>query len=424
MYSHLHSLRAMRCLLRHALSVITVAVLLATLPLLQGCDCSAADDATRDGAGYKDISANDSEAELSGVIKDGTSGLLKDGHQYDIIWSDVLGSNTDGPLPDTGGSAGPVVSTLAGTAKSGHKNGAAATALFNFPSGLTVDKNESVYVADQNNNRIRVVFNKQVADVAGSGAVGSKNGAAASAQFFDPMDVAVDSKGTIYVADQLNDLIRIISKGQVSTLAGAGLPGFKDGPAASALFSSPTGIAVDSKGNVYVADQNNDRIRLIASGKVSTLAGSGTGGFKDGPAASAKFADPSGVAVDSKGKVYVADQNNDRVRVIAGGTVSTLAGSGTIGHKDGPAASAQFDTPIDLAVDALGTVYVADQNNHCIRVIAGGSVKTLAGDGYTGYKDGPVAFAQFNFPTGVALGPSGKLYVADQINARIRVITW
>ena len=424
MRSYIQSHFFNRCLTQPWAVGITAAMLL-VLPLLSGCDCSAADDAYKDGSGgYLDGAGGDGikppkdgEAEISGVIKDGPKKL-------DILWSDILGSNTDGPPLDKGGGIGPVVSTLAGTAKSGHKNGLAATAQFNFPTGLAVDKNESVYVADQNNNRIRVVFNKQVADVAGSGAAGYADGASAVAKFFDPMDVAVDSKGNVYVADQLNDRIRLIAGGKVSTLAGAGLPGFKDGAAAAALFSSPTGIAVDSKGNVYVADQNNDRIRLIAGGKVSTLAGSGTGGFKDGAAATAQFSDPSGVAVDSKGNVYVADQNNDRVRLIAGGKVSTLAGSGTIGFKDGPAASAQFDTPIDLVVDTLGTVYVADQNNHSIRVITGGTVKTLAGDGYTGYKDGPVAVAQFNFPTGVALGPSGKLYVADQINARIRVITW
>jgi len=404
---------------------LTCLALVACLALLSGCDCAAGDGldgsgGNLDGAGGEGNAGHDAEGELTGVLKDGPP------HKLDTVWSDILGSNTDTvtpPAPDKG-SGGAMVSTLAGIAKAGHANGAAATAQFNFPSGLAVDKNESVYVADQNNNRVRVVFNKLVADVAGSGSAGYKDGPSATAQFFDPMDVAVDSKGNVYVADQLNDRIRLISGGKVSTLAGSGLPGHQNGAAASAMFSSPTGIAVDSKGDVYVADQNNDRIRLISGGKVSTLAGSGTEGIKDGPAATAQFADPAGIAVDSKGNVYVADQNNDRVRLISGGKVSTLAGSGTIGLKDGPAASARFDTPIDVVVDKKGKVYVADQNNHCVRMISGGTVKTVAGDGYTGFKDGPVATAQFNFPTGLALGPSGKLYVADQINARIRVITW
>ncbi len=351
---------------------LTCLALVACLALLSGCDCAAGDGldgsgGNLDGAGGEGNAGHDAEGELTGVLKDGPP------HKLDTVWSDILGSNTDTvtpPAPDKG-SGGAMVSTLAGIAKAGHANGAAATAQFNFPSGLAVDKNESVYVADQNNNRVRVVFNKLVADVAGSGSAGYKDGPSATAQFFDPMDVAVDSKG-----------------------------------------------------NVYVADQLNDRIRLISGGKVSTLAGSGTDGFKDGPAATAQFADPAGIAVDSKGNVYVADQNNDRVRLISGGKVSTLTGSGTIGLKDGPAASARFDTPIDVVVDKKGKVYVADQNNHCVRMISGGTVKTVAGDGYTGFKDGPVATAQFNFPTGLALGPSGKLYVADQINARIRVITW
>ena len=403
------------------LTVIAAAALL-LLPLIQGCDCNAGDVVDSDDASTRDLSAVIKDGTMA-ELGDGVTGKLKDGLKPDLLADDVLSSD-DVAQPDKGGATGPMVSTLAGVTKSGHKNGPAATAQFNFPTGLAVDKNGSVYVADQNNNRVRVVFNKQVADVAGSGAAGFLDGPSASAKFFDPMDVAVDSKGDVYVADQLNDRVRLISKGKVTTFAGAGLPGFKDGPAATALFSSPSGIAVDSKGNVYVADQNNDRVRHISGGKVSTLAGSGTGGFKDGAAAAAQFSDPSGVAVDAKGNVYVADQNNDRVRLIAGGKVSTLAGSGTIGMKDGPAASAQFDTPIDVEVDATGRVFVADQNNHAVRVVSGGKVSTLAGDGYTGYKDGPAAKAQFNFPTGLALGPKGQLYVADQINARIRVVSW
>ncbi len=398
------------------------AALILLLPLLSGCDCNTGDTVDGEDAAAQELSAVLKDSAVP-ELGDGSTGKLKDGIKPDLLADDVLSSN-DVAQPDAGVATGPMVSTLAGVTKAGHKNGAVATAQFNFPTGLVVDKNGSVYVADQNNNRVRVVFNKQVADVAGSGASGYLDGPAASAKFFDPMDVAVAANGDVYVADQLNDRIRRVSKGKVTTFAGAGLPGHKDGPAATALFSSPSGIAVDSKGVVYVADQNNDRIRVIAAGKVTTLAGSGTGGYKDGAAATAQFSDPSGVAVDSKGNVYVADQNNDRVRRIAGGKVTTIAGSGTIGMKDGPALSAQFDTPIDVEVDATGRVFVADQNNHAIRVIKGGKVSTLAGDGYTGYKDGPALKAQFNFPTGLAMGPKGKLYVADQINARIRVISW
>ena len=393
--------------------------LLASMALLQGCDCSATDSDDSGGSGYLDQGgpADGSGAEFTGTLKDGPSKKL------DILWHDILASN-DLWMPDKTTGTGLTVSTLAGNGKKGYTNGAAKGAQFNFPTGVAVDKNGSVYVADQNNNRIRVVFNGKVDLVAGNGPKGHKDGAAAGALFQDPMDVAVDSAGRVYVADELNHRIRAIYKGQVSTLAGDGYPGSKDGAATSARFSSPVSVAVDSKGDVYVADQNNHSIRLISGGKVSTLAGTGKSGFKNGAAASSQFDTPSGIAVDSSGKVYVADQNNERIRLISAGQVTTLAGSGTMGQLDGGAATAQFDSPIAVAVDNKGKVYVADQNNHCIRVIEKGQVKTLAGDGYTGFQDGPVATARFNFPTGVAVGPAGKVYVADQVNARIRVISW
>jgi len=168
-----------------------------------------------------------------------------------------------------------------------------------------------------------------------------------------------------------NTLTAQCANTDVATLSGDGTPGFANGPGATAQFSSPVGVAVDGSGNVYVADVSNNRIRKITpAGEVTTLAGTGTPGFADGPGATAQFNSPFGVAIDVSGNVYVGDQFNHSIRKITpAGDVSTLAGDGTSGFVDGPGASAQFNSPFGVAVDGSGNVYVADQNNHRIRKI-------------------------------------------------------
>ena len=195
-----------------------------------------------------------------------------------------------------------------------------------------------------------------------------------------------------------------------------------DAPAAWAMFKAPSGVAMDSTGKHYVADVKNHMIRVVHKGQVTTLAGSGTAGFADGAAAVAKFNSPIGVAVDSAGKVYVADQLNHRIRVVHNGQVTTLAGSGMDGFANGTAASAMFDTPFGVAVDGAGKVYVADKMNHRIRVVHNGQVTTLAGSGSGGYLNGASASAKFNRPIGVAVDGAGKVYVGDQFNNVIRII--
>ena len=220
----------------------------------------------------------------------------------------------------------------------------------------------------------------RVSTLAG-GPAGYADGTCAAAQFNGPSGVAVDLNGNVYVADSFNNCIRIITvRGMVSTLAGSVTAGYADGQSAAAQFNRPSGVALFSRstvngnvnGNLYVADQGNNRIRRISplGGYVGTLAGNGGGGYADGFYTDASFNNPIGVAVDGSGNVYVADQGNNRIRKITPvGVVSTLAGSGTQGGINGTGASAQFNGPSGVAVDGSGTVYVADFGNQRIQVV-------------------------------------------------------
>ncbi|WP_219621531.1 NHL repeat-containing protein [Cupriavidus pauculus] len=213
---------------------------------------------------------------------------------------------------------------------------------------------------------------------------------------------------------------------KVSTLAGSGSSGAANGIGAAASFYFPFGVAVDASGNVYVADQGNNLIRKITpTGVVSTLAGSGSSGSADGTGAAASFSYPYGVAVDASGTVYVADTFNHEIRKITStGVVSTLAGSGSSGSADGTGTAASFSTPFGVAVDASGNVYVADQGNQLIRKITPtGVVSTLAGSGSLGSTDGIGTAASFNAPSGIAVDASGNVYVVDQGSHAIRKIT-
>jgi prepilin-type N-terminal cleavage/methylation domain-containing protein len=292
-------------------------------------------------------------------------------------------ASTASPTPSVGvcpGDLGPgttinggVSTTLAGSGTAGFVDGTGTSAQFNNPNGITVDSSGIIYIADFSNHRIRkITAGGTVSTLAGSGGTGFADGTGTSAVFNYPHGVAVDTSGNVYVADQSNQRIRkITAGGVVTTLAGSGGQGFADGTGTSAAFNYPAGITVDASGNVYVADTNNYRIRKItSSGVVTTLAGSGVSGFADGTGIAAQFFNPTGVAVDSSGNVYVADAQNNRIRKItSSGVVTTLAGSGAAGFADGTGTAAQFNSPGGVAVDALGTVYVADLSNQRIRKI-------------------------------------------------------
>ncbi|HIC89749.1 MAG TPA: hypothetical protein EYP04_10170 [Anaerolineae bacterium] len=327
-----------------------------------------------------------------------------------------------------------VTLTLAG-GEGGYAEGNGTEARFSSPSSVVVDASGNVYVADAGNHRIRrIAPDGVVTTLAGNGEAGTKDGKGTEAEFGTPGGLTLDAAGNLYVADTVVQdphplhIRKVTPDGEVTTIAGTS-SGYVDGPVDQAQFRSPADVTVDEAGNLYVADTNNHRIRRIsAEGQVTTFAGKpGSGfaaGYADGPAADARFNKPQGIAVDQKGNVYVADTGNQRIRVITpDGQVRTLAGTGEAGYADGPASSARFNYPMGIAVDAKGNVYVADSANHRIRKIApDGIVSTVAGSGQGGYADGLNAQAQFRLPTDVAVGPDGALYVADSGNHRIRKV--
>jgi cyclophilin family peptidyl-prolyl cis-trans isomerase len=259
------------------------------------------------------------------------------------------------------------------------------------------------------------------------GGTGTVDGTGSAALFNFPNGVAVDGSGNVYVADLSNNTIRKVTPGGVvSTLAGlAGSQGSSDGTGSAARFYTPSSVAVDSSGNVYVTDQNNNTIRKVTpAGVVTTLAGlAGTIGSSDGTGSAARFSQPCGVATDSSGNVYVADTKNCTIRkVTPAGVVTTLAGqAGIQGSSDGTGSAAQFNFLSGVAVDGSGNVYVADQWNNTIRkVTPAGVVSTIGGTaGLSGSSDGIGSAAQFLSPSGVAVDSSGKVYVADSNNNRI-----
>jgi streptogramin lyase len=318
---------------------------------------------------------------------------------------------------------------IKGSDSAGFVNGTGAAARFNHPFGLALDKSGNLYVADQGNELIRMMTpGAVVSTLAGTVSItGFINGADSLASFNKPFGVAADSSGNVYVADAGNNVIRLINpSGMVSTFAGTGAAGATNGTDTS-TFNSPLGVAVDKIGNVYVADYENDLIRKISPvGVVSTIAGKrGVAGAADGLDSAARFHLPESLAVDAAGNVYVADNGNNLIRKITpAGMVSTLAGSGTAGFADGSGASASFNSPFGIAVDAAGNVYVADSGNNRIRKITpAGTVSTFAGSGAKGANNATGPAATFNTPSGVAVDAVGNVYVADENNNLIRKIT-
>jgi streptogramin lyase len=321
------------------------------------------------------------------------------------------------------------VETFSGSGQPGLADSGGQVGQFNRPHGLAVDAKGNVYVSDRGNHAIRIVAaNGDIRTLAGNGKDGNADGIGAAASFKQPIAVAVDKTGSVYVADRDNHVIRLIDpSGKVAVVAGTGTKGFANGPSSSAQFNEPYGVALspDEK-TLYVADYLNHAIRAIdlAGRQVTTLAGNGTAGFANGTGDKAQFNQPYNVKADANGRLYVPDQNNHAIRrVDPDGTVSTVAGNGQSGFADGKPSDARFNNPTGLGVAANGTVYVADRNNHRIRAISpAGDITTIAGDGAAGQQDGPGPTAKFNRPIDLVLTTDGALVVSEENNHRLRKI--
>jgi RHS repeat-associated protein len=267
-----------------------------------------------------------------------------------------------------------VVTTFAGSGSQGFMNGTGTGASFYHPAGLASDASGNIYVADEDNNMIRKISPAGVVTTfAGSGAQGSADGAAGSASFYFPCGVAVDGSGNVYVADAFNNKIRkITAAGVVSTLAGNGTAGTADGTGTGATFSQPFSVVTDASGNIYVTDRVGAKIRKVTpAGVVTTLAGNGTAGYQDGTTAgTTQFNAPTGLGIDKSGNLYVADEANNRIRkVTPGGVVTTLSGTGAQGSINGAGTVSTFYLPFALTADAGGLVYVGDYTTNLIRKI-------------------------------------------------------
>ncbi|MFB9843546.1 NHL repeat-containing protein [Mucilaginibacter ginsenosidivorans] len=322
------------------------------------------------------------------------------------------------------------VTTLAGSTTIGHQDGIAAAAGFNNASGLAFSSDGTLYVGDWANNLIRKinVNTGAVSTFAGTVAPGFNDGPISSAIFNGTANIVFDKSGNLFIADEENNRIReITTAGNAVTIAGSGLQGSADGVGTAASFFHPEGMVIDANNNLYVADNNNTIRKInLATKQVSTYAGTGVRGFKNGPVASATFSSPYGLAMDANGDIYVGDIVNNCIRkiTVSTGMVSTFAGTSVQGLSNGPALNATFYFPCGVAFDPKGNLFVAELKNNTIRKIAtDGTVSTYAGTGQKGATNGPATQATFSQPIGLAIDASGNVFVADEYNSEIREIS-
>jgi uncharacterized protein (TIGR03437 family) len=314
------------------------------------------------------------------------------------------------------------VTTFAGSTE-GDQDGLGAAAKFNNLKSLTLDNQGNLIVADDTKIR-KVSLTGLVTTIAGS-ANGAEEGTALSVLLGNVKGIVMSPTGTMFFSDDLNQKMKTInSSGFVSTYAGAGnFTGFLDGNRPNAKFNNPSGLAIDGNGNLYVADRSNDRIRKISGNNVTTFAGNGNSTYEDGQGISASFTIPEDLTIDSSGNLYVADFNRIR-KITPNGFVSTLAGSGNFsGFADGPGNTAIFGRIRHIVVDAQNNLFVTD-NNRIRKISSTGIVTTIAGNSSADFVDGNATTARFDALRGIIVDASGNLYVADGGNFKIRKITF
>lgn len=334
-----------------------------------------------------------------------------------------------------------LVTTFAGNGTAGDTGdgGLALLAELNDPDGLGIDASGNIYVAGFGSARKIDITTNIITTVAGTHVKGysGDGGAANSAQIVSAASFAFDKAGNMYIADYWNHRVRMVNKvtGVISTYAGGGTGLLGDGgPATSATLINPSGLAFDNSGNLYIADWASERIRKVdgISGLISTVAGTGNGGYNGDniAATSANLNAPYDVAIDPSGNIIIADYYNSRIRKVDATTsiISTVAGTGiNLSNGDGgPAISAAISGPANCTVDSKGNIYISDCYANVIRkvTLSTGIISTIAGTGTAGFLDGPASKALFSGPAEIRVDASGNLYVADRHNFCIRKITF
>jgi hypothetical protein len=347
-----------------------------------------------------------------------------------------LGGTLHAQGPVLSVSPGNTIHTIAGNGAAffSGDNGPGTSAALAKPTNVAADAAGNIYIADANNHRVRLVdASGKITTFAGNGVQGflGDGGPATSASLNTPTSVAVHDS-TVYIADSENNVIRAVSGGTITTFAGSGVgaEGYSGdgGPAPAALLNCPRGVAVDANGNLYIADTKNHVVRRVVGGTITTLAGNGQQGFQgdNGPAIAASLDTPSSVAVDLSGNVFIADTHNLRIRLVTAGKISTFAGNGALGFlgEGTPAVNAALDHPLGVAPDGTGNVYIADSNNQRIRKVdATGTITTVVANGQEAFlgDSGPPLLASLDTPS-AALPFNGRLLVTDKDNQRIRLV--
>jgi uncharacterized protein (TIGR03437 family) len=330
--------------------------------------------------------------------------------------------------------AGVATAIAGGSVGFGGDGGPATAARLSSPQGIAFDSQQNLYIADTDNCRIRKVSSGVISTVAGSGVcgLGGYNGQALAAQLAFPSSVAVDSSGNIYIAEYFYILKVFASSGLINVIAGNG-DALANGPAANSAIGLGDSLATDSSGNLYIADPDFDLVRVISGANIRTIAGMSPGGVASpgfsgdgGPGTSAQLFNPIDIALDSNGFVYIADQYNQRIRKLDQAfNISTIAGTNHYGGDSGPAASALLDLPETVTMDSNGYLYFADTfNNRVRRITPAGVVTTVAGTGECGYSgdSGPATAAKLCHPFGLAVDAANNLYIADSVNSVVREV--